>query len=386
MKNVPSMPWQDLPPELAGVLRPHLRDVVAELVAVLPAEVPDYARPIEGSFGQGLRLGVNAALGRFLELPGTSEPALTEQDRQLYLSLGRGENRQGRELQTLLAAYRVGARVAYRRFATVAREAGVEPDALVALAEAVFAYIDELSATSVEGYAQEQSLRAGDADRRRAELLALVLSGAADAPAVLAAARVAGWPVPDELVVVVVPQERADGLAMALGSAALVGSQGDAVVALVPDPGPAPTGLDRLLAGRAAAISPAVPVTEVPGALLLARRGAELADGPEPVRVDGRLVALLLHGDPAVVGLLAARRLAPLEALRDGTRERLEQTLLAWLQHRGERQHVAAQLHVHPQTVGYRLGQLRELFGTALDEPQSRFELELALRSRTAGP
>ncbi|MGZ6804912.1 MAG: helix-turn-helix domain-containing protein, partial [Nocardioidaceae bacterium] len=63
-------------------------------------------------------------------------------------------------------------------------------------------------------------------------------------------------------------------------------------------------------------------------------------------------------------------------------RDRLAETLLAWLQHRGERQRVAADLHVHPQTVGYRLGQLRELFGEALDDPEGRFELELALRAR----
>jgi len=31
--------------------------------------------------------------------------------------------------------------------------------------------------------------------------------------------------------------------------------------------------------------------------------------------------------------------------------------------------------------VGYRLGQLRELFGPALEDPQARFELELALRA-----
>jgi len=40
----------------------------------------------------------------------------------------------------------------------------------------------------------------------------------------------------------------------------------------------------------------------------------------------------------------------------------------------------AAALGVHPQTVRYRVARLRELFGTALDDPQSRFELQLALR------
>jgi len=45
-------------------------------------------------------------------------------------------------------------------------------------------------------------------------------------------------------------------------------------------------------------------------------------------------------------------------------------------------QAVAAELDVHPQTVRYRLRQLRELFGDALEDPEGRFELALALRAR----
>jgi DNA-binding PucR family transcriptional regulator len=36
-------------------------------------------------------------------------------------------------------------------------------------------------------------------------------------------------------------------------------------------------------------------------------------------------------------------------------------------------------LHVHPQTVRYRVGQLRTLFGPALDDPRTRLRLMLAL-------
>jgi DNA-binding PucR family transcriptional regulator len=43
---------------------------------------------------------------------------------------------------------------------------------------------------------------------------------------------------------------------------------------------------------------------------------------------------------------------------------------------------MARALHVHPQTARYRLAQLRELLGDQLDDPDARFELELALRSR----
>ncbi|CAA9508190.1 MAG: Transcriptional regulator, CdaR-family [uncultured Solirubrobacteraceae bacterium] len=45
-------------------------------------------------------------------------------------------------------------------------------------------------------------------------------------------------------------------------------------------------------------------------------------------------------------------------------------------------QAVGEALGVHPQTVRYRVRQLKELFGEALDDPEARFELALALRSR----
>ena len=82
----------------------------------------------------------------------------------------------------------------------------------------------------------------------------------------------------------------------------------------------------------------------------------------------------------ALAADLAASRLAPLAQLADGPRARLTETLRAWLDRPGQVQAVAAELGVHPQTVRYRLRQLRELFGTRLEDPEARFELSLALR------
>jgi DNA-binding PucR family transcriptional regulator len=41
---------------------------------------------------------------------------------------------------------------------------------------------------------------------------------------------------------------------------------------------------------------------------------------------------------------------------------------------------MAAELHLHPQTVRYRTARLRELLGGQLEDPDARFELEVALR------
>lgn len=381
-------PWANLPPGLGDSVRPYLSEVVDEVIGSIPSEVPSYARPLEGRFGQGVRLGVEVALGRFLDLPGTDSPALAPEDRDVYFALGRGELLQGRSLEALLAAYRVGARVAFRRFADLAGH--LDPGLLMPLAESVFAYIDELSAVSAEGFAEEQSRRAGESDRRRAELLTLLLSGTADAPSVAAAAAAAGWTTPDEVVVVVVDEAAGGGLRTRLGPDVLVASHAGEVVALLA--GPLRKGqreaLRTALAGRRAGVGPSRPCPAAPAGLRLAQQAAALLHrglvGSDPVFADEHLADLIVHRDPELVGSLAAGRLAPLEQLRDSSRERFAETLLAWLQHRGERQHVAAALHVHPQTVGYRLGKLREMFGEALDDPQARFELELALRSRVA--
>jgi DNA-binding PucR family transcriptional regulator len=59
------------------------------------------------------------------------------------------------------------------------------------------------------------------------------------------------------------------------------------------------------------------------------------------------------------------------------------ETLRAWLDAHGEARPAADRLHVHVQTVRYRLDRLRELMGdAALDDPERRLELALALRVR----
>jgi DNA-binding PucR family transcriptional regulator len=98
------------------------------------------------------------------------------------------------------------------------------------------------------------------------------------------------------------------------------------------------------------------------------------------VAADDHLLDLILHRDGELASELARRRLAPLDGLPPAARERLLVTLGAWLDAHGEARPAAAALHVHVQTVRYRLGQLRDLLGDALDDPAARLELALALR------
>jgi DNA-binding PucR family transcriptional regulator len=102
------------------------------------------------------------------------------------------------------------------------------------------------------------------------------------------------------------------------------------------------------------------------------------------VLADDHLAEIALFEARGSTQALASRRLAVLDDLKDATRERMQETLRAFLDHRGNAAAMATDLHLHPQTVRYRLRQLRNLFGKALDDPEARFELELALRA-TAG-
>src|SRR5215211_6774814 len=136
-------PWRALPASVADVLEPELPEATREILAAIAREVPEYARPLEGSFGRRVRTGVSEALRQFVALIRDPD-AGREPGRDVYVGLGRGELRQGGTLDSLQSAYRVGARVAWRHLAAAARRAGLDPDTTSLLAEAIFAYIDEL--------------------------------------------------------------------------------------------------------------------------------------------------------------------------------------------------------------------------------------------------
>jgi hypothetical protein len=384
-------PWEGVPPEVAKVLRPELPALADEIVAELSHGVPDYARPLEGPFGKALRSGVEEALGRFttlVENPGADR----DEGREVYLNLGRGEMRAGRSMDALLAAYRLGARVAWRRLAAAGERAGLRPHTLYALAEAIFAYIDELSADSIEGYAREQAAAAGALQRRRQRLAALLIQEPPATPAAIeSAAANAAWRLPRSLAALVVEAEgsgeQADRLALRLGPEVLVVQVAPFVVALVPAGGRRRE-LEVAVRGRRAALGPTVTWQEAGVSFARARELLRLADDGAIEDSGGLLLAerhklsLLLGVDRRLARDVADSALEPLEDETELSRERLGSTLDAWLRHRGRTEAVAKALHVHPQTVRYRLARLRELFGTRLDDPDARFELELALRAR----
>jgi PucR C-terminal helix-turn-helix domain len=383
----------DLPPALAGALRPALPDLAQDIIAAIGREVPPYARPLEGPFGRALRVGVERALTRFVD--GIEDPGADDGGaREIYVALGRGEMRGGRSLDALLSAYRIGARLAWERFVAAGEAAGHEPQTLYRLASAIFDYIDGISAESVEGFTQERAAAEGERQRRRRALARLLARDDVAPEEVRDLARLAAWAPPATLAALVVgdgtgDDPDADRLASRLGAGAIAAAEGPLAVAWVPDP-EAPgrrAQLESALDGVPSALGPAVAPERAPFSLVRARAAHALVldgrvGGGPLVVADEHLPALLLHaGDGALATDLAARALAPLDELRPGARGRLRTTLRAWLDHPGQVTRVAGELHVHPQTVRYRVAQLRELFGERLEDADARFELALALRA-----
>lgn len=387
--TLPAQPWTGLPPRVAEVLRPGIPQLSDEIIDAIREGVPPYAQPLEGAFGTGVRVGVEQALTEFVDLVETPDRDRSP-GREVYVGLGRGEARAGRTMEALLAAYRIGARVAWRRVAEVARAAGLGEEVLARLAESIFAYIDELSGLSAEGHAQEQAAAAGEAQRRRRRLVTVMIQSPPPAEAAVEdAAREAGWQLPRSLAALVW-RHSARRIAARLSAEAIVAPLDDFSCALVPDP-EAPgrrREIEAALGEHPAVIGPAVSWQQAAISARRAFAAQRLVDeGVLPanglVVADEHLTALILHSDRDLLDDLAQRHLGPLTAETDSSRERLSQTLLAWLDHQGNVPEIAAALHVHPQTVRYRLGRLRESFGSALDDPQVRFELGLVLRARS---
>lgn len=389
-KSLESEPWRSLPGSVADLIEPELGAVTAEILETIAREVPEYARPLEGRFGRGIRTGVGEALKQFVALIRDPE-AGRGLGREVYVALGRGESRQGRTLDSLQAAYRVGARVAWRRLARVGREAELDSEVLSLLAEAIFAYIDELSADSVDGYAAARSEGEDVRRRRREELVSLLVRDPAASPGdVRAAAQVAGWKVPRQLATLCCAEDDLVAIARRLPADVLVAGFEELGCALIADPaGPGRSKeIARAVAKRPAALGPSGEPGQTweswqlaKAALRALEAGAISTDGL--LRADEHLAALLLLEGRALTGRIAACRLAPFESLTPNARERMRETALAFVRQRGNSVEMAAELHVHPQTARYRVTRLRELLGDQLDDPDARFELEIALRTTT---
>ncbi|WP_345635263.1 PucR family transcriptional regulator [Rugosimonospora acidiphila] len=379
--------------KLVPALVERLPRLLGEVRELLTEEWPDYARFLADEQDE-VAVAAEAFMHWLVEIAeqGLTQPAEDagpEAGAQvaLFEEIGRIQWREGRDLTTLLSAYQVGARVAWHHVSSTALEIAVAPEALAALAEAVFVFIDQLSSASARGFVLEQSEAAVTRERLRDELVDLLLSDRSDSAAVRAAAGRVGWPLPRDVAVILIDPENLVGQSVLsrLDSSCLLIRRRALIGAIVPDP-VRPGRRQRLataLRGAGAVIGHPVPLEHLPSSVRIAEVAATLQRSgvleEDPVFVAEHLDAIIVHRDPRLLTALREQALAPLAGLSATVNQRLTDTLASWLRHLGDRQAIAADLHIHPQTVRYRMGQLHDLFGAALDDPSARAKLTLAL-------
>ena len=432
-----------LSPALADILRPELASLADEIIAQLREKIPEFARPIDGPYGQIMRTGVEQTLTSFVDL--VADPTAPPSGRdEVALMLGKHEAEEGRSLDSLQAAYRIGAQAAWQRVMEVGHRAQLSSTVMSALADAVFRYMDDLATVSYAGYREVRARTAEAQQAARRRLLHLILDR--DDPVPLRAladlAEVACWPLPDRVIAVAIaparpdarsdarpdtqadtrsdakPDTRPDGGSDAQSdgqpdtrAGTRSGARGTAQSALTlsermtdntdvlanldePQPHllvPGDAGayrwaaLEAQLGRRRAAIGLAVPLTDAADSLRWARQALALAEngtiGAGPlVFCEDHLVTLWLLSDAALADQVSRRHFGALEALPPRQQERLTETFGAWLETRGTAAEIADRLQVHPQTVRYRIRQLERTLGDQFGDPDARFAMEMVLR------
>lgn len=385
-------PWARVPAWVGPALLEELESAAEEIITAVRKDVPDFARPMTGKFGMRITEGVTVALRQFFDLLGHDEPVA---DTRVYRALGQLEHNEGRTLAALQASYQVGCRTLWRKIGTGEVARRLPQDVVFGLAEALFTYIEVVSSASVDGWAAEESGRAGSVQSRRTALVEL-MSRQPPAPSadLERAAAEAGWWVPVKVAALVVDEAVAVAGRLPGSIGADLGPSG---VVLMAEPDAA--AIERItlgLRGRVGVLGPSVDAAEAARSIVRARAvfalhrtgqlGCAAGAGGPLLRAEEHLLALLVAADQDAADALRERALGPLRNLPAAGAERAEETLRAWLDAHGDVATTADRLHVHPQTVRYRLAGLRETFGDALDDPVRRLEMALALRfPRAAG-
>jgi hypothetical protein len=374
------------PPELADFIKPELPSLTEEIIAEVRRAIPEYARPMDGPYGRVIRMGVGQALATFVEL--ITDPAASRDHRdEVCRKLGEYEAVEGRSLDSLQAAYRIGAQVAWRRAVELGTRHSLSSKVMSQLADAVFGYIDDLASLSTDGYLRAKARSSQSQDEWRQRMLRLILEQpAVPRRAIRDLAELVGWTLPAQVTMVAVQppasppaQLPPDALADFKAAEPHILMPGEVDAA-------ARRALEEALGGRVAAVGIVVPLAEAADSLSWARQALALSRaGVIPpaklVVCDDHLLTLWLSED-RLLTQLARQQFASLAGLSERQQRRLTDTLGAWLETGGKAAEVAERLKVHPQTVRYRMRILERVLGGQLHDPDARFAMEVVLRAR----
>ncbi|MEN8655993.1 helix-turn-helix domain-containing protein [Streptomyces sp. 21So2-11] len=387
--------WEDVPRLQLRQFTDRAMDEVPalaqEILDGIRREYPRVPLILDESGELTALVGIRRALEDFVQHLVVQDRSRPPVHLEVFQEFGRGEGLHGRSLDSLQAYYRLGVRLAWRRLAEIGQQVRIPPPAMYELAESGFAYLDGLVDQSVRGYAEAAARQAGERLRLQRKFTQVLLAEHRTDPThslTEHAARI-GWALPERVAVAVLLRPARECVAPAVGQGVLLDMESEQPLMVVPDPGSAGRTelLRRAMKGWSGAIGPTVPLAEAAKSLRWATATVRLME--RKLLPSGELLdctehteALVLLPPEELIEDLTRRCLAPLADCGPTQGRRLSETLLAWLETRGGAPEVAARLGVHPQTVRYRMRQIRELWGDEVDDPDRRFELELVLRAQ----
>lgn len=381
-----------IPRALPAVMRAELPSLTDEIIVKIRQEIPEYARSMDGPYGDALRTGVAQSLKAFIDRVADPSAPTGERDATCRL-LGELEAGEGRSLDDLQAAYRIGCQVAWRRMTKVVLRHRLSASVTAALADALFSYADELARLSADGYHTAQSTSAGARQQCRTRLARQILTRPAPPREVLDnLADQARWALPGTVTVVALrPPADCPDFAQAdvahVDNDILIDLDSPAPCLVVP--GAATRTLRSVLATalprHRMGIGLTVPLGLASDSLRWAQQLLTLADqavieSAPMLACEDHLIELWLLSDAVLADEIVRRQMSVLAQIPDNERSWLIDTFEPWLERRGTAGEIAKMLGVHVQTVRYRINRLKEIFGDIIDDPDQRLAFELTLR------
>jgi PucR C-terminal helix-turn-helix domain len=323
-------------------------------------------------------IGHNIEVFRSTTLAGR-EP--TDVELEPFRESARERASEGMPLEDLLHAYRLGGRLSWQALVEIADPE--ERDGLLAGADILMRYIDVVSATVAQAYLDARQHVVSEEERRlRALLQAICEDDGPLTPETSSLASRVGIPVaaryrPFALAVAGEGAIRHGQMAAELRKQGILAlTEGDRVSGLLADAQELHAHPDTLVAVDAPAPR---------GALTIAlERVRMIVDLGRRLDRTGRLTAddialeMMLADSPDAAGSLAVRVLVPLRSA-SGRRASLERTLRTFIAAEMDRRATAAELHIHPNTLDYRLRRFEALTSLRLTDPRDLTVVVLAL-------
>jgi PucR C-terminal helix-turn-helix domain len=353
---------------------------VAAIVARIPLDAASRAmtealrsevaalRRLPGASQEDILAGVRRNLHRFWRWLATGMPP-DDEDFDPLREWARARASEGVRLEDLLRAFRIGREVGWELLRRHARED--ETGALVEAAGLLMRYADRVSAGVTDTYLAERDALVSEEERRTRDLLELIGGGAPLDPRGLELAERLGVTVesayaPFVIVLPGAPARRHAALAARMRRRGwpLTITDGGRVVGLSARPidvGDVDEGAEVVLA-----VADPTPRDELPGAreetALLAGHGFRVGLRGR-IRAEDHLVEILLGRLPGLAARLRAKVLRP---LAEPDHEELLRTLRTFVANDYNHAATGESLHVHRNTVSYRLHRIEELTGLNL--------------------